>query len=91
MALTIKEKEKLEQLDIATGGGSSDFLTSKKKLAPTGSKILFVGLGGKGCKTVASIKTEVYKRIQCPEGKQRPDNFEYLAIDTDGDTISQVV
>ncbi len=91
MALTIKEKEKLDQLDFATGGGFSDFLTSKKKLAPTGSKILFVGLGGKGCKTVASIKTEVYKRIQCPEGKQRPDNFEYLAIDTDGDTISQVV
>ena len=58
MALTIKEKEKLDQLDFATGGGFSDFLTSKKKLAPTGSKILFVGLGGKGCKTVASIKTE---------------------------------
>lgn len=47
MALTIKEKEKLDQLDFATGGGFSDFLTSKKKLAPTGSKILFVGLGGK--------------------------------------------
>lgn len=30
MALTIKEKEKLDQLDFATGGGFSDFLTSKK-------------------------------------------------------------
>lgn len=88
MALTEKEKEKLNQLDFATGGGFSDFLTDKKKLKPTGSKILFVGLGGKGCKTVASIKTEVYKRIQCPADKQRPDNFEYLAIDTDYETLS---
>ena len=90
MALTSKEKEKLDQLDFATGGGFSDFLTGKKKLEPTGSKILFVGLGGKGCKTVAAIKTEVYKRIQCPTGKQRPDNFEYLAIDTDKGTLGSL-
>ena len=90
MALTSKEKEKLDQLDFTTGGGFSDFLTDKKKLEPTGSKIMFVGLGGKGCNTVAAIKTEVYKRIQCSEDKQRPDNFEYLAIDTDSNTLSQV-
>lgn len=90
MALTSKEKEKLDQLDFTTGGGFSDFLTDKKKLEPTGSKILFVGLGGKGCNTVAAIKTEVYKRIQCSEDKQRPGNFEYLAIDTDSNTLSQV-
>lgn len=91
MALTIKEKEKLDQLDFATGGGFSDFLTGRQKLKPTGSKILFVGLGGKGCETVAAIKTEVYKRIRCADNKQRPDNFEYLAIDTDYKALNLLV
>ena len=62
-----------------------------QNLNPTGSIFLFVGLGGKGCETVAAIKTEVYKRIRCADNKQRPDNFEYLAIDTDYNALNLLV
>lgn len=87
MALTKGQKDRLDKLDFAKGGGFSDFLTERKKLESAGSKFLFVGLGGKGCNTVAGIKTNVYKKINCPEGKTHPDNFEYLAVDTDVETL----
>lgn len=90
MALTAKQKERLDKLDFGTGGGFSDFMTDRKKLEPAGSKFLFVGLGGKGSKTVASIKTEVYKKIKCPESKKQPENFEYLAIDTAKDDLEHL-
>ena len=87
MGLTGREKECLDKLDIRIGGGLSEFMTNCRKLEPVGSKFLFVGLGGKGCKTVAAIKKEVYQKVKCPEGKKRPENFEYLAIDSDGELL----
>lgn len=90
MALTGKQKERLDKLDFGKGGGFSDFISDRKKLEPAGSKFLFVGLGGKGSKTVASIKTEVYKKIKCPEGKMHPENFEYLVIDTDSENLEKL-
>lgn len=90
MALSAKEKERLDQMSFAKGGGFADFMTGRKKAAPAESKFLFVGLGGKGSKTVAAIKTGVYKKIECPQDKQKPDNFEYLIVDTDKESIRQL-
>ena len=83
MALTAEEKKRLDKLGFANGGGYSDFLTGVEKQNPSTDKFLFIGLGGKGCSTVAHLKTEVSKKIKCPANKKKPDNFEYLAIDTD--------
>lgn len=91
MALSGKEKDRLDKMSFANGGGFTDFMTGRKKANPAGSKFLFVGLGGKGSKTVASIKTGVYKKIVCPKDKTKPDNFEYLIIDTDSESIEQLV
>lgn len=83
MALTEEQKKRLGKMEFANGGGYSDFMTGGTKAKPSGNRYLFIGLGGKGSQTVAGIKTGVYKKIQCPAGKMRPDNFEYLIIDTD--------
>ncbi len=91
MALNADEKKRLDKLDFAMGGGFSDFITDRQKLNPSNSKFLFIGLGGKGSKTVAGIKTEVYKKIKCNEKKKRPDNFEYLVIDTDMESMEHLV
>ena len=90
MALTAEETKRLDKLGFANGGGYSDFLTGVQKQNPSSDKFLFIGLGGKGCSTVAHLKTEVYKKIQCPADKIKPDNFEYLAIDTDDNSLNQL-
>ena len=90
MALTVEEKKRLDKLGFANGGGYSDFLTGVQKQNPSSDKFLFIGLGGKGCSTVAHLKTEVSKKIKCPTNKKKPDNFEYLAIDTDDNSLKQL-
>lgn len=90
MALTAEEKKRLDKLGFANGGGYSDFLTGVQKQNPSSDKFLFIGLGGKGCSTVTHLKTEIYKRIKCPTNKMKPDNFEYLAIDTDDNSLKQL-
>lgn len=87
MPLNAEQKKRMDKLDFSMGGGYSDFLTDVNKAAPSDSKFLFIGLGGKGSSVVAGLKTEVYKRIQCPNNKYKPDNFEYLAIDTSTDEL----
>lgn len=91
MALSAKEKERLDKMSFANGGGFEDFMTGRRKATPADSKFLFIGLGGKGSKTVAGIKTAVYKKIDCPKDKKKPDNFEYLIIDTAKDDMDQLV
>lgn len=90
MPLNAEQKKRMDKLDFSMGGGYSDFLTDMNKAAPSDSKFLFVGLGGKGSSVVAGLKTEVYKRIQCPNNKFKPDNFEYLAIDTSTDDLRRL-
>lgn len=90
MALTLEETKKLDKLNFANGGGYSDFLSGVEKQDPSNDKFLFIGLGGKGCATIKSLKTEVYKKIKCPKGKDKPDNFEYLAIDSDKNSLEQM-
>ena len=88
--LTPDEKKRMNKLDFNLGGGYCDFLTGVSKQDPSDDKFLFIGLGGKGCSTVARLKTEVYKQIKCPQGKLKPDSFEYLAIDTDRNALEQL-
>lgn len=90
MGLTLKQQERIEKLDFSKGGGFSDFITNQQKLEPANSKFLFVGLGGKGSSVVSSIKTGVYKKIKCNPKKNRPDNFEYLVIDTEVANIEKL-
>lgn len=90
MALTLEETKRLDKLNFANGGGYSDFLSGVEKQDPSNDKFLFIGLGGKGCATIKSLKTEVYKKIKCPKGKDKPDNFEYLAIDSDKNSLEQM-
>lgn len=90
MALTERQKKRMEKLDFQMGGGFSDFLTDKRKLDPSDSKFLFVGLGGRGTDTVARLRTEVYKKIKSPEGKTKPDGFEFLAVDTDANHLKDL-
>lgn len=90
MPLNAEQKKRMDKLDFSMGGGYSDFLTDVNKAAPSDSKFLFIGLGGKGSSVVAGLKTEVYKRIQCPNNKFKPDNFEYLAIDTDSSSVDRL-
>ena len=83
MALTEEQTKRLDKLNFGLGGGFSDFMTNRPKLNPAGSKFLFVGLGGKGCDTIAGLKTDVYKRFKYPKNRTHPNNFEFLAVDAD--------
>ena len=87
---TPDEKKKMDKLDFNLGGGYCDFLKGVSKPEPSDDKFLFIGLGGRGCSTLARLKTEVHKQIKCPQGKLKPDSFEYLAIDTDKNALEQL-
>lgn len=91
MALTSKNKERIDRLNFAKGGGFLDFITDRRKLVAADSKFLFVGLGGKGSNTVAGIKTGVYQKIICDENLKRPENFEYLVIDADIENMDNLM
>ena len=90
MALTAEEKKRLDKLGFANGGGYSDFLTGVQKQNPSTDKFLFIGLGGKGCSTVAHLKTEVYKKIKCPTNKIKPDRRGVDGIAASDDAVSFV-
>lgn len=83
MPLTEKQKEQLEKLDLTMGGGFYNFATNVNRADMLDDKFLFVGLGGKGSKAVTAIKTGIAKKVKIEEGKDKPDNVEFLAIDTD--------
>ncbi|MEI3188597.1 MAG: hypothetical protein V8S38_02715 [Lachnospiraceae bacterium] len=56
MPLNAEQKKRMDKLDFSMGGGYSDFLTNMKKAAPSNSKVLFIGLGGKGGADCSRIK-----------------------------------
>lgn len=75
-------RQLLSELSTAKGG-SIVGRVSKAELNPT-SRILFIGLGGMGCKTVNAIKG-VYKR----KFKATPD-VKFLAVDTAKNEIAEL-
>ena len=90
MPLNAEQKKRMDKLDFSMGGGYSDFLTNMQKAEPSNSKVLFIGLGGKGGEIVAELKTQIHRKIKCPANRNKPDNFEYLAIDTDGKSLERL-
>lgn len=90
MALTRLQQEGLDKLDLSKGGGFLNFISNKNRLEPQEHKFLFLGLGGKGSLTVAKLKTEAYKQFELEGGKKHPQNFEYLAIDTDMNNLDDL-
>ena len=67
--------EELKELSIS-GGGSLVKKVVRSQIDP-GTKVLFVGLGGMGCKTVNAIK-----KVYTTEFENR-QNVAFLAVDTD--------
>lgn len=51
------------------------------------ARVLVVGLGGVGAKTVADLKAKLRERV----GQIQPDRIQFLAIDTDKDTYNNIV
>lgn len=82
MSLTEKQRRHLEKLELSQGGGFYNFATNVNRADMLNDKFLFVGLGGKGCRTLAAIKTGIARKVKLDEDKDKPDNVEYLAIDT---------
>lgn len=88
--LTVEQKEKLNGLDFMHGGGFFDYLSSTAKAKPTDNKVLFIGLGGKGCTAVAQLKTEISRQMEVNPVLKRPRNFEYLLVDTAENDLEQL-
>jgi len=77
--------ENIKQLDISTGGG----ITSERTRIDTiNHPILVVGLGGTGTDALLRLKYQINRRFKLPDNpitkqkKQKPDNIEYLAFET---------
>lgn len=88
--LTEKQKRELEKLDFSMGGGFYNFASTVHKAEILDDyKFLFIGLGGRGVKTVSALKTAIAKTIDMPEGKIKPDNVEYLVFDTADNDMEQ--
>lgn len=85
MGLKEDVKKRLEeQLDYERGGHLRAIVN---KAAILDQPVLVIGLGGTGVDGVIRTKKMIYDRINCKgkDGKwqDKPDNVEYLAIDTD--------
>lgn len=79
---------KFDTINIAKGGGLSNFSESINKLKMSNNNYLFVSLGGLGMETLARLKTEMARMIEIPEGDDKPKNVEFLAIDSDSNDIA---
>lgn len=88
MALTEKQKKQLDKLDLTKGGGFYNFASNAHKSEILKDKFLFIGLGGKGVQTLGSLKTAIARNIKIDGGGLKPENVDYLAIDTDKTELS---
>jgi len=77
--------ENLSQLRLNKSGITSDL--SRVDAIP--NPILVIGLGGTGVTALSKVKNAVYRRFNLPSDsgsghyKDKPDNIEYLGLDTD--------
>ena len=70
--------------DLSAGKGGSLVKRVKKLKLTESSSTLFVGLGGMGCKTINKIKEIYLKEFE------RTDKVDFLAIDTDNKSLTEV-
>ena len=89
MAFDINANKKiLKRLSVADGGGFVNFASNINRAKTANNKILIIGSGGIGGKSVTKLKSEIYKRFEIPEGKEKPDNVEFLYLDSDTNELN---
>jgi len=70
-------------MDIAQGGG---ILSEKVRISTINHPVLVIGLGGTGIDALLRLKYQVGRRFKLPHSatqkKAKPDNIEFLAIET---------
>ena len=89
MAFDINANKKiLKRLSVADGGGFVNFASNINRAKTVNDKILIIGSGGIGGKSVTKLKSEIYKRFEIPEGKEKSDNVEFLYLDSDTNELN---
>ncbi|MBU5337094.1 tubulin-like doman-containing protein [Intestinibacter bartlettii] len=90
MAFDINANKKiLKRLSLVEGGGFVNFASNINRAKTVNDKILIIGSGGIGGKAVTRLKSEIYKKFEIPEGKEKPDNIEFLYLDSDRDELER--
>lgn len=77
-------RKDLDRLNYANGGR---IRALADKITTIDNPILIVGLGGTGVDAVLRTKKLISERMVCEEGKDKPENVDYLVIDTDEKAI----
>ncbi|MCL1844964.1 MAG: tubulin-like doman-containing protein [Defluviitaleaceae bacterium] len=73
--------ENIKQMDISSGGG---IFGEKARIDTINHPVLVLGLGGTGIDALLRLKYQVSRRFRLPENakNQKPENIEYLALET---------
>ncbi|MCL1863667.1 MAG: tubulin-like doman-containing protein [Defluviitaleaceae bacterium] len=77
--------ENIKQMDISLGGG---IFGEKARIDTINHPVLVIGLGGTGTDALLRLKYQISRRFKLPENqvtkqkKAKPDNIEYLALET---------
>ena len=77
--------ENIKQMDISLGGG---IFGEKARVDTINHPVLVIGLGGTGTDALLRLKYQVSRRFKLPDNaatkqkKQKPDNIEFLALET---------
>ncbi|MCL2198234.1 MAG: hypothetical protein FWB80_04845 [Defluviitaleaceae bacterium] len=77
--------ENIKQMDISLGGG---IFGEKARIDTINHPVLVVGLGGTGTDALLRLKYQINRRFKLPDNqvtkqkKTKPDNIEYLALET---------
>ena len=87
--LTNEQLKKFDMIRIAKSGSLSGLSAAMNKSDMAENAYLFISLGGLGMETLAKLKSQIERTIKIPEGKDKPDNVDYLAIDSDDDGIKK--
>ena len=77
-------RKDLDRLNYANGGR---IRALADKITTIDNPILIVGLGGTGVDAVLRTKKLIAERMVCEEGMDKPENVDYLVIDTDEKAI----
>ncbi|MCL2355834.1 MAG: tubulin-like doman-containing protein [Defluviitaleaceae bacterium] len=72
-------RENIAQMDISAGGG---IFGRKARIDTINHPVLVLGLGGTGIDALLRLKYQINRRFKLPDKKSKPDNIEYLALET---------
>lgn len=85
--LRIEQLREFDKINIAKSGSLSRLSETIHKAETADNAYLFISLGGLGMGTLAKLKSQIERTFVIPEGKDRPDNVDFLAIDSDVEGI----